>query len=160
MKPLASLVQFVAVLCFCGLGCNTAKVTAERDFAEPSSSKPAVVYVADFELWVQNIKHEDGVLSGRPGPVGRVGQRLSGNSSDPAARARQLVDLMASSLLKDLSKAGFHAVYLPANVAVPNEGWLVRGVFSDVQEGNRLRRAMIGFGEGQTDIQVIVNVQD
>jgi hypothetical protein len=160
VKPIASLVLLVTALTFCGLGCNTAKVTAARDFAAPSSSKPTVVYVADFELWAQNIKHEDGVLSGRQGPVGRVGQRLSGNSSDPAARAKQLVDLMASSLLKDLSKAGFHAVYLPSNVAVPTEGWLIRGVFSDVQEGNRLRRATIGFGAGQTDLQVIVNVQD
>ena len=43
---------------------------------------------------------------------------------------------------------------------VPAAGWLVRGVFTEVQEGNRLRRAMIGFGQGQTDIQVVTTVDD
>ncbi len=38
------------------------------------------------------------------------------------------------------------------------EGWLVRGSFLQVDEGNRLRRA-IG-GAGQTDMQVAVTVDD
>jgi hypothetical protein len=32
----------------------------------------------------------------------------------------------------------------------------VRGVFTEVNEGNRLRRAAIGFGTGETRLQVIV----
>jgi len=67
---------------------------------------------------------------------------------------------MSTSLVKDLSKAGFNAVRLPVDARMPTEGWLLRGVFTGVQEGNRLRRAMIGFGEGQTDIQVVANIQD
>jgi hypothetical protein len=38
--------------------------------------------------------------------------------------------------------------------------WLLRGVFTEVDEGNRLRRAMIGLGEGQTDVQVVATVHD
>jgi hypothetical protein len=160
MKATASLGCLIAVAAVCGFGCKTAKVTSEQELAPPVSAKPTVVYVADFELWAQNIQHQEGILSGRIGPVGRVGDRLYGNSSDPAARARQLVDLMANSLVKDLTKAGFNAVRLPPGAPFPTEGWLLRGVFTEVQEGNRLRRAMIGFGQGQTDIQVVANVQD
>ncbi len=144
----------------CGFGCKSAQVVAERDYASPAVPKPSVVYVCDFELWAQNIKQEDGLLSGRPGPVGRVGERLSGSSSDPAVRARQIVDLMANSLVKELSKAGFNARRLQPGTTFPPDGWLLRGIFTEVNEGNRLRRAMIGFGEGQTDIQVVANVQD
>jgi len=117
-----------------------------------------VVYVTDFEIGV--VKHEDGMLSGRPGPVGRIGQRLSGASSDPAARAQQIVDLMANSLVKELSKAGYNALRLPAGRPVPGEGWCVRGLFTEVQEGNRLRRAMIGFGQGATDLQVVTTIDN
>jgi len=32
----------------------------------------------------------------------------------------------------------------------------VRGVFTEVNKGNQLRRAAIGFGAGETNVQVIV----
>ncbi len=160
MKARAFLAYLFALAAVCLLGCKAAKVTAERELAPPGSAKPTAVYVTDFELWAQNIQHQEGILSGRIGPVGRLGDRLDGNSSDPAARARQLVDLMANSLVKDLTKAGFNAIRLSPGAPVPTEGWLLRGVFTEVQEGNRLRRAMIGLGQGQTDIQVVANVQD
>ncbi len=67
---------------------------------------------------------------------------------------------MASSLLKDLTKAGFSALRLQPGATVPPEGWLVRGVFTQVQEGNHLQRALIGFGEGATDVQVVTKVDD
>jgi hypothetical protein len=36
----------------------------------------------------------------------------------------------------------------------------VRGIYTRVQEGNRIERALIGFGKGQTDVQVIARVDD
>ena len=150
----------VLVLAGCLAGCNTATVTSQRDLAPAPAAKPEVIYVTDFELGAQNIQHQDGLLSGRPGPVGRVGNRLSGASSDPAARARQLVDLMANSLVKDLSSAGYNARRLQPGAPLPVEGWLLQGAFTEVQEGNRLRRAMIGLGEGQTDLQVVVSMEN
>jgi hypothetical protein len=151
----------IAVLAGCLFtGCNTAKVTSARELAPTPAGKPVAIYVADFDLGARNIQHEDGVLSGRPGPLGRVGNRLSGASGDPAARARQLVDLMANSLVKDLSNAGFNAHRLSPGTPPPAEGWLLEGAFVEVQEGHRLRRAMIGLGEGQTDLQVVVGMQN
>jgi Domain of unknown function (DUF4410) len=151
----------IAVLAVCLLaGCNTAKVTSERDLSPAPAAKPEIIYVADFALGARNIQHEEGVLSGRPGPLGRASNRLYGTSADPEARARQMVDLMANSLVKDLSGAGFNARRLPPGAPMPAEGWLLQGVFTEVQEGNRLRRAMIGLGEGQTDVQVVVSMEN
>ena len=160
MKTILPLAHRLAVAVLCGLGCQTAKVTSEVASAPPASGRPVVIYVADFELGAQTVHYEEGVLSGRPGPVGRVGTRLSGSSSDPATRARQLVDLMANSLVKELTKAGFSATRLRPGAQLAAQGWLLRGVFTEVDEGNRLRRAMIGFGEGQTDLQVVATVHD
>ena len=150
-----------AVLALCILGaCNTAKVTGERDLAPAPAEAPPMIYVADFALDAQNIQQEEGVLSGRPGPLGRVSHRLYGTSADPASRARQIVDLMANSLVKDLSGASFNARRLPPGAPMPSDGWLLQGVFTDVQEGNRLGRAMIGLGEGQTDLQLVVSMDN
>ncbi|HEY5913557.1 MAG TPA: DUF4410 domain-containing protein [Verrucomicrobiae bacterium] len=160
MKTIALLAPLVALAVVCGPGCKSAKVVAERDYGKAVVPKPSIVYVADFEIWAQNIKTEQGLLSGRSGPVGTITTRFTGKSSDPAVRARQMVELMANSLLKELSKAGFRAMRIPPGVSFPAEGWLLRGLFTQVDEGNRLRRSMIGFGEGQTDVQVVANVQD
>ncbi len=160
----AGLVVALTTMVFSLLvGCQTKKsatVTSERQFAASTTNRPTTIYVADFELPAWLIQHEQGLLSERSGPVGRVGGRLSGSSEDPAARARQLVDLMSKELLKDLSKAGFNTVRQPPDAPLPAQGWLVRGAFTAVQEGNRVRRSMIGMGQGQTDIQVLSCVHD
>jgi hypothetical protein len=149
----------VAVVCLLG-GCKSAKVTGEHTFAETPATKPAVIYVTDFELGPQNIQHEEGLLPiGSRGP-GIVRGILSGAPSDPEARARQLVDLMSTSLVKDLTAAGFTTFRLSAVAGMPTEGWLVRGVYTEVQEGNRLQRSIIGFGHGATDVQVVTDVYD
>ena len=83
-----------------------------------------------------------------------MGDRLYGKSSDPEERARQLVALMSKSLLKDLSNAGFQAVRQPPGAPIPTQGWLLRGSFSLVQEGNRLQRSIIGMGMGETDRRI------
>ncbi len=160
MKPILPLARWLFLAALISSGCKTAKVTSETGPALPALPKPAVIYVADFELGAQTIHHDDGILGSRPGPVGRVTSRLSGTSEDPSARARQLVDLMANTIVKELSQAGLNAVRVRAGGAVGAQGWLVRGLFTEVDEGNRLRRAMIGFGEGQTDIQVVATVHD
>jgi hypothetical protein len=155
--PTAGVVM--AVFCLLG-GCKSAEVTGEHSFAAAPAPKPAVIYVTDFELGPQNIQHEEGLLPiGSRGP-GIVRGILSGAPSDPEARARQLVDLMSTSLVKDLTAAGFTSFRLQASAGMPTDGWLVRGVYTEVQEGNRLRRSMIGFGQGATDVQVITDVYD
>ena len=144
-------------------GCQlnkSATVIGERDFAAPAANRPAIIYVADFELPAWAIQQESGILSERPRPIGQVANRLHGTSSDRAARGKQLVALMSQSLLKDFAKAGFKAVRLPPDAPLPTQGWLVRGSFSLVQEGNRLQRSMVGMGTGQTDIRVLSCVHD
>jgi Domain of unknown function (DUF4410) len=123
----------------------------------PNATRPGMVYVEDFELDAANVQSDRGILARgqfatlRPGPLG---------AKDPKARAAELVDLMSNSLVSDLGKKGFVARRLPKSEARPAGGWLVRGVFTEVDEGNRMRRAVIGFGQGQTDLQVVVGVDD
>lgn len=159
MKPIPSFLFALVTCALAVCGCKTAKVTSEKAFT-PSTHPPSIIYVTDFELEASQVQQEPGALANAPGPVSRVSERLSGASADPSARAREIVDLMANSLAQELSKRGFTAVRLQPGMRIPTEGWLVRGVFTQVDEGNRLRRAMIGFGQGQTDIQLIANVSD
>lgn len=163
-KPsFAGLLRCLAILQISLLtACRTdqsASVRGEQELASPTG-KPVAVYVTDFELWAGDITHQEGPVASRPGPVGQVGRRLSGASTDLDSRARELVNLMADSLVRDLSKAGLVARRLSPGSRIPAEGWLVRGCFIQVEEGNRLQRSIIGFGHGETEVQVVANLDD
>jgi len=148
-------------------GCSTAKVTASSGAGAATTPRPDIVYVTDFELSAAGVTAEPGPLGAHPrlgilpngalpnGPLAGIHQR-----NDPQTEARHVVDLMAKTLVEDLDKAGLRAERLPAGMPLPAAGWLVRGAFLQVDEGNRLRRAVVGFGAGATELQVATAVDD
>jgi len=161
IKPSMSFIMLAGV-CATLCGCGTAKISSRREIAAAPVGKPTTIYVADFDLDAANVKSEAGMLPTLklPGPLGEALPPMPGSPKDPKKLARQLVDEMSDSLVKDLAKAGMTARRLSPGATMPNSGWLVRGVFTDVNQGNQLTRAVIGFGKGKTDLQVVVDVND
>jgi hypothetical protein len=129
------------------------RVAGETETAAAPLAPARRVYVQDFALDVEATEPKTGLL-GRP----RLFQQLTGE--DPATHARRIVDEMAASLVKDLNAAGLPAERLPDGRALPLDGWLVRGAFTEADSGNTLRRAVIGFGSGKTAMEVQVGVSD
>ena len=134
---------------------------ALRSAQKTSPDKSKTVYIADFELDAQNVQPDEGpggrggVLHGN-GPVRRATGHGTG---DPAQQAQHIVNLMSNSLVSDFQKAG----YIAQRGSLGSEmgaGYLVKGVFTEVDQGNRVRRAVIGFGAGQVNMQLYVNVSD
>ena len=128
-------------------GCSTVKVTDQQTYSTPTA-RPKQIYVANFDLETSDIKSEAGLLGGRIRPLHHVRVAL------------RLVNSMADAIVSDLNKAGFPAQRIDPDAAIPTDGWLVRGVFTQVDEGNQVRRALIGFGQGKTDIQVMTVVDN
>ncbi|UZR27148.1 DUF4410 domain-containing protein [Methylococcus mesophilus] len=132
---------------------------------------PRTVYVADFALDAENIQSDPGVRgllpgqsqSQRQGLLGGLGQRLRSpfGAGSPGDKAREIVDAMAAALVKSLSDKGVPAQRIASTAgALPRDGWLVQGMFTEVDEGSRLKRAVIGFGAGATSMDVQVGVSD
>lgn len=125
----------------------------------PVAAPAPIVYVSDFDLDVANVTPDSGpgqrvrrlrgLLPGGPGPLGQ--------DKNPQEHATHIVNEMADALTDDLKKGGVDARRVMPGQPLPSVGWQVRGVFLSVDEGNRLRRAMVGFGAGQNDIQVAVS---
>ena len=113
----------------------------------------------DFLFDSQNLKPDEGLLGRREGPVGRLLRGLK-PSEDPAAKARELVTLLSNTIVAELNNAGIRASRLEPGAVTPQDGLLVGGEFLEVDEGNRMRRAMVGFGAGSEEIKVQVEVYD
>ncbi|WP_233835797.1 DUF4410 domain-containing protein [Paraburkholderia sp. ZP32-5] len=126
--------------------------------ADASAAAPPLVYVNDFDLDVANVTTDSGPGNRARGIVGHLlPEGPLRQQNDPQARAREIVELMAQSLTDDLKKAGIDARRVSPGEPLPRNGWQVRGVFLSVDEGNRLRRAMVGMGAGQSQFQVAVS---
>lgn len=118
---------------------------------------PSMVYVEDFDLEVVPHPEQQGLLGGGGGPVRQVLGELRGESQDPAEKARTLVDRMSMEIVEDLEAKGIPARRLRAGDPMPSEGWLVRGVVTELDEGNRIRKAVVGFGAGKSQLTLYVN---
>src|SRR5262245_29417761 len=117
------------------------------------------VYVRDFLFDAQNLKPDEGLLGRREGPIGRLLGGLK-PSQDPATKARQFVELLSNTIVAELNNSGIRGSRLEPGAFMPQDGLLVGGEFLEVDEGNRMRRAMVGFGSGSEEIKVQVEVYD
>lgn len=140
----------------------------DKPAASLPTRAPAEVYVADFELDSANFQGDQGVRGVLPGRLRQMGESGLGQNlpqplatHDPAAEAQRIVNGMAEALVQRLAAKGMPALRLASGDAgLPPGGWLVRGVFTEVDEGNRLKRAVLGFGQGATQMEVQVGLSD
>lgn len=165
----------VLVLACSSQGCQThlasdkalgaVEIRNEQLKAPWPAARPTIIYVCDFSLDAANFKENQGIGDRLPGQrLQRLEQHLplSMANSDPGQQVEKIVAEMSQNLIKSLKDKGFMAERLanPNNSLLPRAGWLLQGVFTEVDEGNRLKRATIGFGQGATQMEVQIAVSD
>jgi hypothetical protein len=143
-------------LCALLAGCVHAKVSDESEIAPAPAGQPAKIYVSDFDIDVADIKSES--LIPWNGPVRRF--VIGSWNRSPQVFRDKAVNSMAETIVKKLRKAGYQAERWYPNEELPGNGWLVRGVVVTVDQGNRVRRAVVGFGLGEAELKVAVDVSD
>jgi hypothetical protein len=157
----------VGFLFFCGFAAIVAHLAAapalhasqEPAVATHNFSRDTKVWVSDFDLDAGDVKTDKGGIVGqvRPGILERPSKRCE---RDPECQAKKIVDLMANSIVSDLQKAGYKAERLLPGVEKPATGAWLHGVFTEVDEGNRMHRALFGFGSGEAKMQLYVTLTD
>jgi len=123
------------------------------------ADRDKVIYVSDFDLDPANFKQDKGGITGKgyllPAPPKSPLRR---KHQDPVAAASSLVRLMSENLVADLQEAGFKAQRIASTESKPTEGLVVSGVFTELNEGNQMRRALIGFGSGKSKMKLYVMI--
>jgi Domain of unknown function (DUF4410) len=153
------------VVCLVMAACANVKVTG-RELATLPEVTPRVIYVADFSLDPRTIKLETGILplpalnSTKSDESDTLFPKMVGVPIERTVRARELVQLMTDSIVEDLRDRGLDAYRLNAMSQAPADGWLVRGTFIYTDEGNRIRRALVGLGEGKTELQMLISLNE
>ena len=144
--------------CGSGMGPHQPQVTPVTSGEPAPRTRPSMVYVTDFDLEFPQGSQSQDTSSMRQGPLARLREQLRGG--DPVTKAHAAVGIMAAAITDDLNADGVPAQRLAGGAPQPTSGWLVRGVLTELDQGNQLRRAMVGFGVGESALQLWVGVTD
>jgi uncharacterized protein DUF4410 len=111
-----------------------------------SSSSGPVIYLSEFEL--------PAVPPRRPSdPSGPLPK-----DQEPSEQARRILAALRLDLTEALQKAGFSVQSFPPQSGRPEHGILLRGVFTEPDEYNRVRRVILGSGSPSTKFVLYVGV--
>lgn len=134
-----------------------AKVKTIRNYDGPSPlPKPDGIVVYDFAVPTEVITMDESMAS----RLRRRHLALLGTNSDssPEAVAQQIQKSFSKTLVNDLQKASVQVERADGTDRIPAHTLVVQGEFTTVNEGNKSKRVMIGFGRGASDVQAHVTV--
>jgi len=132
-----------------------AAAAPQQQTTDASAHKVKVVYVSDFELDVRDNGAGKSAPSGASAPAAQADAK---KEDSPAEQASKLIELMSSSLVKELENAGYTAHRLRPGEARPEAGIDIKGVFTEPDEENHLRRAVIANGARMGKMGLFVGV--
>jgi len=88
----------------------------------------------------------------------RLQRRESDADSSTEALAKQVQAAFAKALVTDLQKTAMRVETAPDDATIPAHALMVHGEFTTINQGNKTKRIMIGFGRGASDVQAHVTV--
>jgi Domain of unknown function (DUF4410) len=135
-------------------GCAGASATRQYQAAPVNTARPALVIVYPFAISPANVTLNQSVIQ-------RGYRSLSGEgqTAEQENIARDLAQNLCHQIAHGLVEKGYKAICQEKSVPIASDNALiVDGEFTNVSEGNRLRRMMIGFGAGASTLDTNVVV--
>jgi uncharacterized protein DUF4410 len=151
MKPtkcsIRSLLALTVILTGAMAGCATNVVQPEQEASVTNLPPPSVVLVYKFAVNVDEVKGNQGLFQ-------RVYDATQSTTQDQRATeiGQQVADSLADELVKQINDLGLPAQRATRETFVPQNALVITGHFLDVDEGNRARRLVIGFGAGAAKV--------
>jgi hypothetical protein len=112
------------------------------------------------------VVHNFGVTPGDVALDRAIGERLvqvvkeAPASEQELQIGREVARIVAENLVKEIGRLGIPAVAAAAATPVAGPSLAVEGQFLTVDQGNRLRRMVIGFGAGATEVRTLVQIYE
>ena len=145
---LSSLFSFAIV----AAGCAGANVTQQSSQAPIVNARPSAIFIYPFAVSPSEVSMNSGIFN-------RAYVAMSGtNQTDQQIQlADQTAQNVCVRVATNLTSKGLTATCL--NRGTPPNGsnvLIIDGNFTDINEGNRLRRMVIGLGAGQSTLDTVV----
>ena len=135
-------------------GCAGASVSPGINGQPVSNNRPSTVYVYPFAVSAQEVTLNQGFFQ-------NTYRNLTDSNQDQSQvqLGDQTANALADEMVQQLQTLGFVASKVARGTQVSGQNVLiVDGSFTDVNQGNRLRRMVIGLGSGQSNLAAQVQV--
>ena len=143
IKP--SIALSAALLLSCVVGCGQTGVRDIKVTQEKNLPRPARILVYDFAVSEREVAEYQGIMRQQP------------SIKDPVEREKQIAtevkDALASELVDGLRSLGFAVERASREDRAIGNEMVIDGQFLTVDEGNPLRRLVIGFGSGMSTVE-------
>jgi hypothetical protein len=135
--------------------CAGASVAPQANSLPLSPNRPTTVYVYPFAVTDQDVTMNQGFLSKTYRNMTSSGMGDQGQQKLAEETAQDL----AGAMVSELQGLGFTATQIARGQQVSGDNVLiVDGQFTAINEGNKLRRMVIGLGVGQSTLDTKVQV--
>ena len=142
------------LLALATFGCAGAQVTQSSSSAPISATPPSAVVVYPFAVSASDVSLNSGIF--------QVAYRNVTDENTDAQQqdiARQTAHNICVQVATNLTGKGINTTCLQRGVPpTGNNVLILDGQFTDISEGNRLRRMVIGLGAGASKVDTVVQV--
>ncbi|SFI37762.1 protein of unknown function [Nitrosomonas sp. Nm34] len=145
------LMTIIIALLITGCAQHTTRIAKEPPFF--NLSKPETVLIYEFAVHPEDIKQNSALFA-------RIGRSLAGSNqtAEQIQIGREVADALAAELMVKIAAMGLNPVRATAHTPISKDAIIITGEFIDINEGNRLRRTVIGLGAGKSSLDSHVRV--
>jgi hypothetical protein len=152
----SSKLRWIAVVIVVSIaGCTPASITPGTSARPVYAGKPSEIIVYDFAVSSAEVTQNQSIIQ-------RAYRAVSMNAEQQQASQLQTgheaAKDLSDMLVRQLTDLGFTAQQAQRGTPVPAGALVIDGQFHDVDEGNRLRRLVIGFGAGASKLDTQVEI--
>lgn len=137
----------IAIL-FCVAACGQTAVRPLSRIHDTITPAPGRILVYDFGITDVSFRGSQGFLRQQP------------SAKDPAEQENQIkrdaAQAAGAELVHGMRRLGFVVAWVPRGTALTENEILIDGRFLTVDQGNPLRRVLIGFGSGASKVETQV----
>jgi hypothetical protein len=134
-------------------GCASTVVKSQYESAQPRLQRPSQIYVYNFAVTRQEVKENQG-------PLQSTVNDFKGETTfeHEGEIAEEVQSVAADELVERIQNLGLPAKRVSGTTPLPKGSLGITGQFLDVDEGNRARRLVLGFGSGQSKVDIRIQL--
>lgn len=140
-------------LCLLLVGCAQSQVTTMDEVAVSGLPRPQQVLIYNFAVTPQDIQQNSSIFA-------KLSRDVSSETptEEEIQLGHEVADALADELTAKIAALGLNPVRADNSTPLRSGSILITGHFVKIDEGNRLRRNIIGFGAGQSSVDSDVQV--
>ena len=151
---ITTTLKWLAVSIFLSMaGCAHTDVQKSNEIVRSGLARPQQVLIYNFAVSPEDIRQNSAIFARLKRNIGSSNQ-----TAEQIQLGRDVADALASELTQKIASMGLNPVRANANTPVPPGAILITGQFIKIDEGNRLRRTVIGLGLGKSSLDTEVRL--